>query len=42
MSAVTTMEAVISSVTTQQEASSVYVTKVSFSHMTTGLVKVFT
>jgi len=42
MSAVTTMEGVIRSVTTQQEASSVYVTKDSFSHSTTELVKVFT
>jgi len=42
MSAVTTTEAVIRSVTTQQEALSVYVTKVTVSCTTTGLVKVFT
>jgi len=41
MSAVTTVEAVIRSVTTQQEASSVYVTKATISHPTTKPVKVF-
>ena len=41
MSAMTTMEAVIRSVTTQKEVSSVYVTKASISHTTSERVKVF-
>ena len=39
--AATTMEAVIRSVPTHQEALRVYVTKASISHMTTEVVKVF-